>query len=228
MKGQLYIVATPIGNLADVTFRAIETLKNADLIACEDTRVSRKLLDHYHISAEMVAYHQHSGPAKTDLIVRRLEQGEKIALVTDAGTPGIADPGNKLIAEVLEKLGDQVEIITIPGPAAIIAALSISGLPTDRFVFFGFLPHKKGKQTTIKKIIENEETVVFYESTHRIIKTLEMMKSLMPSGAPEKKLVVCRELTKKFETIYRGSVSEVLEQIKATSAKGEFVIVAGN
>ena len=210
MNGKLYIIATPIGNLADITLRAIETLKSVDLIACEDTRVSKKLLDHYEITTKLISYHQHSGQTKVVQIIDELKAGKDLAVITDAGTPGISDPGNKLVADVISQLGDEVQIIPIPGPSALISALSISGLPTDRFLFLGFLPHKKGKETLIKKIADNEMVSVFYESTHRIMKTLEKMKNFLE---PERQIVVCRELTKKFETIYRGTVSEVLEKL---------------
>lgn len=225
MTGKLYIVATPIGNLADITWRAIETLKSVDLVACEDTRISRKLLSHYKIDVRLVSYHQHSGGAKVDFIISQLAEGKRVAVITDAGTPGIADPGNQLVASAVEKLGPELKVIPIPGPAAWTCALSVSGLPSDRFCFFGFLPHKKGKQTMVKMIIDSQETAVFYESTHRILKTLEMFAQLMPLGADSRKMVVGRELTKQFETIYRGSVGEIIAQLRQSSIKGEFVVI---
>lgn len=224
----LYIVATPIGNLNDITFRAIDVLKNVDLIACEDTRQTRKLLDHYQITTSTVSYHQHSKITKIDYLLNLLQEGKNLALVSDAGTPAISDPGAVLIKEVIQKLGDAVKIIPIPGPSAITALLSVSGLPTDHFLFLGFLPHKKGKQTLLKRIIQSEETVVFYESCHRILKTLEQLQELENSDKLE--LVVGRELTKMFETIYRGNVREVIEVLKSDSnnLKGEFVVIAKN
>ncbi|MEK7653333.1 MAG: 16S rRNA (cytidine(1402)-2'-O)-methyltransferase [Patescibacteria group bacterium] len=220
-KGKLYVVATPIGNLGDITLRALAVLKSVDFIACEDTRISKKLLDHYGIATKMISYHQHSGAGKIGFLIDILKEGKKIALITDAGTPGISDPGNKLIAEVVEKLGDRYEIISIPGASAVAAALSVSGLPTDKFLFLGFLPHKKGRETIFKRILESNETIVFYESTHRIEKTLERLIKLMP----ERKMVICRELTKKFETIYRGTAREILDALKKSSEKGEFVVI---
>lgn len=221
MTGKLYIVATPIGNLADITLRALSTLKEVDLIASEDTRVSQKLLAHYEIKTKLVSYHQHSRDNKIDFLIQELAGGKSLALITDAGTPGIADPGNKFIDRAKEKLPD-LTIVPVPGPSALIAALSIAGLPTDRFSFFGFLPHKKGKETILKKIAASEETTVFYESTHRILKTLEQLAKFID---PKRKLVVCRELTKKFETTYRGNVDLALAQLKKDTVKGEFVVV---
>ena len=219
---KLYIVATPIGNLADMTFRAVEILKSVDLILCEDTRVSKKLMDHYGIAAKLMSYHQHSPEHKVDLLLDKLKLGVDLALVTDAGTPGISDPGNKLIAEIVERASDCCQIVPIPGPSAAIAALSICGLPTDKFLFLGFIPHKKGRETLFARIKDSDETIVFYESTHRIIKTLERLSELLE---PKRKVVVCRELTKKFETVYRGSMAEVLQKIKEDTVKGEFVVM---
>jgi len=219
---KLYIVATPIGNLGDITLRALEILKSVKLIACEDTRQSRKLTEHYGISARLVSYHQHSGQSKVDWLIEYLKNQGDAALITDAGTPGISDPGNKLVEEAVSRLGGQLEVIAIPGPSAIIAALSVSGLPTDKFVFLGFLPHKKGKETMLKRIAESRETVVFYESTHRILKTLEKLSKIFDT---DRRLVVCRELTKKFETVYRGTIMEVKSQLEKGVSKGEFVVI---
>ena len=216
--GTLYIVATPIGNLEDVTLRALRILKEVDLTACEDTRLTKRLLDHYQITTPTISYHQHSSIGKIGFLVDQLKAGKDVALVTDAGTPGIADPGGLLVKAVLEQ-GVKVEVI--PGPAALTAALSISGLPADRFLFLGFLPHKKGRETLIKEIVSAKQTVVFYESVHRILKTLEQLKSF----GLERLIVVARELTKKFETVYRGSVDEVLEKLKSDEVKGEFVVI---
>ncbi|MBI4812751.1 16S rRNA (cytidine(1402)-2'-O)-methyltransferase [Candidatus Falkowbacteria bacterium] len=219
----LYIVATPIGNLKDITLRALEVLREADLIVCEDTRVTSKLLNHYGISKPLTSYFQHSKFSKLEYIIEQLRQGKKIALVTDAGTPGISDPGNLLIKHITcNTKQDEVAIIPIPGPSAVIAALSISGFPTDKFVFMGFSPQKKGREKFFKEIVEAKYTTVFYESVHRIIKTLERLKEFLPA---DRKIVVCRELTKQFETIYRGTASEVLEAVKNDKIKGEFVIV---
>lgn len=218
---KLYIVATPIGNLKDITLRALEILKSVPLIICEDTRTSQKLLRAHEIESRLESYHQHSKPEKVKYILDLLDEIGSAALITDAGTPGISDPGNMLIAEAVKKFGEGCEIIPIPGPSAIVAALSISGFPTDKFSFFGFMPHKKGKETTIKNILNNKETSIFYESTHRIIKTLEKLKEF----DHKRQIIVCRELTKKFETVYRGTVEEVLHKIETGNSKGEFVVV---
>jgi len=217
----LYIIATPIGNLSDITFRAVDTLKAVRVIACEDTRVTKVLLAHYQIKTPTMSYHQHSAQRTIDKIIQYLSDGADVAVVTDAGTPGISDPGNLLVAAVTAKLGTDCQIVPIPGAAACIAALSVAGLPTDRFTFLGFIPHKKGRQTFYRELAESEYTTVCYESTHRIIKALTEMQEHLT----DRPIVVCRELTKKFETVYRGSASEVLAQINATTHKGEFVVV---
>jgi len=222
----LYIVATPIGNLKDISFRALEILKSVDLILCEDTRVTRKLLDHYKIkNKKLESYHHHSSDKKIEKIIELIEKNNNTALVTDAGTPGISDPGNLLIKKILEN-NKKIKIIPIPGPSAVISALSISGFPTDKFIFKGFIPHKKAREKFLKECLANKNTITFYESPHRILKCLEQLISLNS----KKQLVVCRELTKKFETIYRGTVEEILEQIKTDfpdekPVKGEFVVV---
>lgn len=218
---KLYIVATPIGNLSDITFRAVEVLKQVDLILCEDTRVSQHLLDHYDIATKVMSYHQHSGAGKISLLAEKIKSGLDLALITDAGTPGISDPGNKLVAEII-KGTNNCQIIPIPGPSAVVAALSVAGLPTDKFLFLGFIPHKKGRETLFNRIENSLETVVFYESTHRIIKTLERLSKVLDKS---RQIVVCRELTKKFETIYRGNIIEVLTKVKKDVTKGEFVVV---
>ncbi len=223
----LYIVATPIGNLSDISPRAITTLSNVDVILAEDTRVTRKLLEHYNIRKELLNYHQHSNRSVIEKVIALLEKGKDIALVSDAGTPGIHDPGNFLIQEILAALPDlpagrqELKIIPIPGANAAISALSISGFPTDSFTFLGFPPHKKGRQTFFKTIGTIPHTVVFYESKHRIIKALEQ---LVPLGRP---LVVCRELTKQFETTYRGTTEEIILKLHGTNTLGEFVVVVG-
>ncbi|OGD39113.1 16S rRNA (cytidine(1402)-2'-O)-methyltransferase [Candidatus Azambacteria bacterium RIFCSPLOWO2_01_FULL_37_9] len=227
---KLYIVATPIGNLEDISFRAIRILNEVDLVLCEDTRVTKILLERYEIKKPILSYHQHSKLQKIDYIINLLKEGKNLALVSDAGTPGISDPGQRLIGKVLEELGGEIKIEPIPGPNAAIAALSISGFDTDEFLFLGFPPHKKGRQTFFVNILEESQkrTVVFYESTHRIIKALEQLDSLLQTKNYKLKtdLMVCRELTKKFETIYRGTPSEVLEKLRGGIIKGEFVVVA--
>lgn len=226
--GILYIVATPIGNLKDITLRALETLKNADLILCEDTRQTLKLLNRYRISKPLVSYFQHSKVAKIDYIVEQLEKGEQIALVTDAGTPGISDPGGKLIEIITARL-PSCQIIPIPGPSALTAALSVSGLPADKFIFLGFPPAKKGREKFFEKVAEAEYPAVFYESSHRILKTLEQLSNSLKNKSPKLKvnMVVCRELTKRFEMIYRGRPEKIIKILESdkNNLKGEFVII---
>lgn len=221
----LYVVATPIGNLSDITLRALDILKQVDGILCEDTRVSRALLDRHGVKAPCISYHHHSQDRERDAIIKQMLDGKSFALITDAGTPGISDPGNLLIKEIVERQL-AISITPIPGPSAITAALSIAGLATDRFLFLGFVPHKKGKQTLLQQVASSQYTVAFFESTHRITKTLAM---LQPMIGEDRQLVVCRELTKKFETIYRGTCAEIMQQLDGSSVKGEFVvIVEGN
>ena len=268
----LYIIATPIGNLKDITLRALEILKEVDLILAEDTRQTRKLLMHYEINKPLQSYHQHSRLQKIDWILDLLRQGKNLALVTDAGTPGIADPGNRLVEvvchsefisessrDVLDEIpkrirddnGYNISISPIPGPCALTAALSISGLPTDKFLFLGFPPAKKKRQKFFEQVVNSKHTVVFYESCHRILRTLEDLNvilsvakrseesreydgsSLRSFGQSpqddinERQLVVCRELTKKFETIYRGDCATIISQLKKENhePRGEFVVV---
>lgn len=229
---KLYIVSTPIGNLEDITMRALRILKEADLILCEDTRVTKILLERYDIQKPTLSYHQHSKLQKIDQIIGLLKEGKALALVSDAGTPGISDPGQKLIEMITLDLGDAVQVIPIPGPSAVISALSISGFDTDEFVFLGFPPHKKGRQTFFENALEDSKkrTVVFYESTHRILKALEQMSALLEIGTDDREpsLVICRELTKKFETIYRGTIGEVMIRLKNDIIKGEFVVIMRN
>lgn len=240
MLGKLYIVATPIGNLGDITLRAIETLKNVDFILCEDTRVTKNLLNHYEINRPMISYHQHTEERKVKEIINLLEEGKNLALVSDAGTPGISDPGGLLVKAIVKSVilsetknplnlnregsftavQDDNRIVPIPGPSAVIAALSISGFPTDKFVFMGFPPHKNKRQKFFKEVAAAEYTIVFYESGHRIKKCLQELKENLDAG---RGLVVCRELTKKFETTYRGNIDQITEQM--TDERGEFVVV---
>ena len=218
----LYIVSTPIGNLEDITSRAINILRSVDFILAEDTRVTKVLLDKYEIQKDIISYHQHSGFTKIDFIINLLSEGKNLALVTDAGTPGINDPGNFLIMKILEEIPD-CKIVPIPGANAAITALSVSGFPADEFVFLGFPPHKKGRQTFFKRISEINETIVFYESKHRMLKALENLKALSDIG--ERKIVLARELTKKFETIYRGNIDEIMLKLSEDKILGEFVVV---
>jgi len=217
---KLYVVSTPIGNLKDLSLRALEILKEVDLVLCEDTRTTKKLLNHYQISKPAVSYHQHSRLNKIEFILEQL--GDKdLALVSDAGTPTISDPGAKLIDYLIKQMPD-LEIIPLPGPSAVIAALSISGFPADKFIFLGFPPIKNKRKKFFQEVAGAKYTAAFYESTHRILKTLDNLKETL---SPERKIVVCRELTKKFETIYRGSAEEVITQLKQGKIKGEFVVV---
>ena len=220
-KGKLYIVATPIGNLADLTFRAKEVLEKADLVACEDTRHTGILLSHYKIATPKLSFHSHSGQAKVDKIMAYLDDGKDVALVSDAGTPGISDPGYVLVRAALEA---GVQIIPLPGPSAVITALCASGLPTDKFLYLGFLPVKKGRQTIFKKIAASEHTVVFYESPHRLRKTLEQLGEFLGAGA---RVVVAKELTKIYEMYYRGTLAEILTTIPE-KPKGEYVVIVHN
>jgi 16S rRNA (cytidine1402-2'-O)-methyltransferase len=223
MPGIFYIVATPIGNLQDITLRAIEALKGADLILCEDTRVTAKLLEHFNINKPLLSYHQHSNLQKTNHILGLLGEGKILALVSDAGTPGISDPGNKLVEAVVKKFGDGVKITPIPGSNAAVAALSIAGFSADRFVFLGFPPTKKKRKKYFEELLSHEYTTVFYESNFRILKTLDEINEL--NSDKKRRIVVCRELTKTFETICRGIIPEVIEKIKKSPLKGEFVVV---
>jgi len=219
----LYIIATPIGNLQDISARALEILKSVDFVLCEDTRHTQKLLSFYNISNKSISYHQHSNQRKIDYILDLLSKGHNVALVSDAGTPGISDPGNKLVSLALDKL-ENLQVIPIPGPCALIAALSVSGFPTDKFIFYGFIPQKKGRRKILEQIEKSSLTSVFYESGHRINKTLNILLELNL----RKKIVICRELTKKFETIYRGAVEDLLPLMKDKALKGEFTIVIAN
>lgn len=218
----LYIVSTPIGNLEDISLRAINILSNCDLILAEDTRVTRVLLERYNIKKSLLSYHEHSDEKKIGQIIGELRDGKNIALVTDAGTPGICDPGNFLIAKILEAM-PELKVVPIPGANAAITALSISGFPTDKFIFLGFPPHKKGRQTFFKRIKDMEETVVFYESKHRIMKALADLKLFSEIG--DRKIMVARELTKQFETVYRGTLEEVTRELSRGNVLGEFVII---
>ncbi len=218
MEKQLFIVSTPIGNLKDISLRALETLKEVDFIACEDTRVTSFLLNHYEIKKELVSFNAVSEKNKIAYVLGRIIEGESCALVSDAGTPGISDPGTRLISSALK---ENIGVVPVPGASAIITALTISGLPTDSFVFEGFLPQKKGRQKKLKLLSEEERTIVLYESTYRIEKLLRELNEYMPGRF----LVVCRELTKKFEETWRGTPNELLQSFEGKTNKGEFVIV---
>ena len=216
--GKLYVVATPIGNLGDITFRAVETLKLVDFIICEDTRVTKILLDHYQINKPLLVVNAHNELKSLEKILTKLNSGESCALVSDAGTPCISDPGVRLINKVIS---ENIEVVGIPGASAAILVLSISGLPTDSFVFEGFLPQKKGRQKKLKQLSEEERTIVLYESTYRIKKLLEELNATMP----DRLIVVARELTKKFEETWRGTASQLLQNFEKRITKGEFVVL---
>lgn len=223
--GTLFIVATPIGNLGDMSSRALDTLRTVDAIFCEDTRVTAKLLAHAGIATRLFAYHQHSSDAVVAQIARSLSEGMSLALVSDAGTPGINDPGGRLVEQLLAELPD-LRVVPIPGANAATTALSVSGFPADRYQYWGFVPHKKGRQTFFHDLATCEDTVVFYESKHRILKALEQMEApFMEAGQSDRPILVARELTKQFETLYRGSVSQVRAALTADTTLGEFVVV---
>jgi len=217
----LYIVATPIGNLEDLTKRALRILSEVNLILCEDTRVTKKLLDYYNINNKVLSYHQHSKLKKIEYIIQLLKEGKNLALVSDAGTPGISDPGGRLLSKINETLENKVKVVPVPGASAISTAASISEFPMDKFLFLGFPPSKKKRKKFFEEIINSKYPVIFYESPHRIIKTLEELKE------KDKRLgiMVARELTKKFETVHKGSIEKVIKNVKNDEIKGEFVVI---
>ena len=224
----LYIVATPIGNMEDITYRAVRILKEADFVLCEDTRVTAKLLTRYEIGTPTISYHQHSDEDKINYLLGLLKDGKNLALVTDAGTPGISDPGGQLVEAVRENLED-VGIVPIPGPSALAAAASISGMAMDKFVFMGFPPHKKKRKKFFEEAINSKHPVIFYESTHRILRTLkELGEAEKELETEAREILVCRELTKKFESTYRGSIDEVIKMLENDNIKGEFVVIINN
>lgn len=215
----LYIVATPIGNLQDITLRALETLKTVDFIICEDTRHSSKLLFHFEISKPLISFHAHSSEKDLMKIMGMFAEGKSAAIISDAGTPGISDPGYMLIQACRK---ENIEVVPIPGASAFLTALMASGVPTNRFWYYGFLPAKKGRETLFKKFAELDETIVFYESPYRILKTLEKMATIMPS----RYTVIARELTKMHEEFARGTMQELYEDFKKrTKILGEFVVI---
>ncbi len=220
----LYIVATPIGNLEDMTLRAIRILKEVDVIACEDTRTTKVLLNHYEIKTPTTSYHSHSTKGKEEHIIDLLKDGKDVALVSDAGTPAISDPGVLLVERVHNELGGDVKIVAVPGASALTSAYSISGISGNEFIFLGFLPHKKGRDTLFNEIKDSKRTIIFYESPHRIMKTLEELYSRLD----EKRIVsVGRELTKQFEEVVRGSAEMVRDYFVKNEEKvrGEFVVI---
>ncbi len=218
IENALYLVATPIGNLADITYRAVHILKSVDLIAAEDTRTSSVLMNHYAIQTPLKSYHSHNIPTQTPWLVEKLKAGESIALISDAGTPGISDPGYHLVRACVE---NGIRVIPIPGASAFIAALIASGLPTQSFVYEGFLPHKKGRQTRIASLVDETRTIIFYESPHRIHKTLAQLAEALG----ERRCVLAREITKKFEEFISGTLQELSESLIDKKVKGELVLI---
>ena len=218
-RGRLYVVATPIGNLEDITLRALKVLREVDLIAAEDTRHTRKLLERYEIEKRMVSYHEHNERERAERIVEELKSGKNVALVSDSGTPAISDPGYVLIRRCVE---EGIDVVPIPGPSAFLAALSVSGLPVHRFIFEGFLPYKSGRRRNrLRRLAEEEGTIIFYESPHRLSKTLSDMLEILGN----RRVVIARELTKVHEEIFRGSIREALERFCGGECKGEFTIL---
>ncbi|MFA6430429.1 MAG: 16S rRNA (cytidine(1402)-2'-O)-methyltransferase [Candidatus Paceibacterota bacterium] len=219
---KFYVVGTPIGNLEDITYRAVRILNEVDLILCEDTRVTRNLLDRYEIHKPTMSYHSQSKLAKIDKILEMIEEGKTLALVSDAGTPTISDPGSVLVSKIRESFSE-IEIIAIPGPSALVSALSVSGLPASEFTFYGFLPHKKGRETLFKEIAEINRTAVFYESPHRILKALESLNTF----THDRKVVIAREISKIYEQVISGKPEEILKYFAENPDKvrGEFVVM---
>lgn len=217
--GKLVLVPTPIGNLGDITFRAVSVLKDADIILAEDTRVSSRLLQHLEIEKKLWAHHKFNEHKTVGSLVSKIQEGNTIALISDAGTPGISDPGFLLVRACVEQA---VDVECLPGPTALIPALAVSGLPTDKFVFEGFLPQKKGRQKRLTQLSGEERTIVFYESPFRLVKALTQFAEFLGS---DRQCCVCRELSKMFEEVKRGTVTELLQYYTAHPPKGEIVIV---
>ncbi|HEX8974352.1 MAG TPA: 16S rRNA (cytidine(1402)-2'-O)-methyltransferase [Patescibacteria group bacterium] len=233
-NGTLYIVATPIGNLEDITFRAVRILGEVDLVACEDTRVTSKLLSHYSISKPLISLHHHSGKAQFEKIVAELENGKNVAYCSDAGTPGVSDPGNRLVEDALQS---NIAVVPIPGVSALTALVSVAGMDMQNFSFAGFPPHKKGRETFFRKIVNTQEPVIYYDSPHRVIKNIQLLKELtekeknvsdLAAGTFGKQIIIGRELTKMFEQIVRGNMGDVIAYFSEhpDKLKGEFVIIA--
>jgi 16S rRNA (cytidine1402-2'-O)-methyltransferase len=219
VAGILYIVATPIGNLEDFTFRALRVLKEADLIAAEDTRHSRKLLDHYGVKTPLTSYHEHNERSKAQHLITRLQRGENIALISDAGTPALSDPGQRLVQECIRA---DITVSPVPGPSSLLAALTTSGLPMDRFVFEGFLPAKTGeRREKLHALRSQTRTVVIYEAPHRLMQTLEDIREALG----ERQIVIAREMTKMHEEFARGTAAALLERFREREVRGELTIV---
>lgn len=221
--GTLYVVATPIGNLEDITLRALRVLKEVDCILCEDTRTTKVLLNKYDIHTKTLSYNAHATEGKESSIIKMLKEGKNLALVSDAGTPSISDPGVLLVSNIYKNLKENAHVVPIPGASALVTALSASGISSATFKFLGFLPHKKGRSTIFELIKNSDETMVFYESTHRIIKTL----SSLAETIGEREVILARELTKKFEEFLRGTPGYLLDYLSShkESQRGEFVVI---
>ena len=220
----LYVVATPIGNLSDITFRAVSTLKEVSLVAAEDTRTAQKLFTKYDIHTPLTSFHAHSNEKKAGDLVEKMKSGKSIALISEAGTPGISDPGFVLIRAAVEA---GIEVVPIPGASAVITALCASGLPTDKFLYLGFLPLKKGRRKVLENLRDEKRTVVFYESPHRILKTIKELEELVhrPQGSLDRKIVLARELTKLHEEFFRGTLPEAVKFLESKPIKGEFTVL---
>jgi 16S rRNA (cytidine1402-2'-O)-methyltransferase len=218
LKGILYVVSTPIGNLDDITRRAVKVLEAVDAIVAEDTRKTSILLRHLGISKPLISFHEHNERKRTGELIRKLETGMSLALVSDAGTPGISDPGFLIVRECVLH---NIQVVPVPGASALLAALTVSGLPTDRFIFEGFLPHKKGRRTRISSLKDEERTIILYESPHRILRTLRELGEVMA----DRQAVIGRELTKVFEEIQRGTLGELEQYFASRPVKGEFVLI---
>lgn len=219
MQGKLYLCATPIGNLEDITYRVLRTLKEVDLIAAEDTRNSIKLLNHFDIHTPMTSYHEYNKIEKAEVLIRKMQEGTNIALITDAGTPGISDPGEDLVRMCYEA---GIEVTSLPGPAACITALTLSGLPTRRFAFEAFLPSdKKERQAVLAELVNETRTIILYEAPHRLIKTLNELLEVLGN----RKMTLCRELTKKHETAFASTIDDILKFYETQEPKGECVLV---
>ncbi len=226
MHGTLYVVGTPIGNLEDITLRALRVFKECDTVLCEDTRVTKKLLAHYEITTPTLSYHGHSGLMKQEKILTLLREGKTLALVSDAGTPGISDPGTMLVRAVRDEL-PKVHIEAVPGPSALTGAFSVAGVHADSFTFLGFPPHKKGRKTFFESVVDEKRTIVFYESPHRIMKALQSLCDMLPHS---RRVSVVRELTKHFEEVVEGSAEEVRNHFTehADTVRGEFVVIVSS
>jgi 16S rRNA (cytidine1402-2'-O)-methyltransferase len=226
-KKRLFVVATPIGNLEDITYRAVRVLNEADFILCEDTRKTKILLEKYQIKKPMTAYHQQSNPRQIEKIVDKINKSQSVALVTEAGTPGISDPGNELIARLREALREKIEIIPIPGPSALVTLSSVAGINMNKFLFLGFPPNKKGRKKFFYELIDVNLPVIYYDSPYRVIKNLKLLQEISQEKEIPKRMVLGRELTKIHEQIKRGAVEDIIQYFEnhPDKLRGEFVLI---